>query len=388
MKFLRSLIIITFLFKFSHAQLNHYEIIGDVKNIPAKMVYLRVNKTNPVDQKMYRAIIDSSTINSGKFILNRDTNIIDPRTSTSIDYWDTINKRYVSLYFQNPYSKQKHSNFILENAKIHIVGNLIDKNGIKVEGSKETDFYFKYIKSLYTFPDTNAIEKKIVQFTKSNNKAALELALTEKKDSIDIFKKRIKEIIINNPSNYLSLSFLEQKSVYFSAKELKELKSVIGENYINTDVASKLDAFIRHIDKLELGEEFPSFSYFDELGKAYSLEEVKGNRGTLVMFWGSWCEPFRTEISNLKNLYQLYREQGVNFVGISTDHDISKWRQALEAEKMPWTNLSNLPGDHKEIIKRYYLDNAPLMFLLDKDGKILMKYEANVSQVKDALLKL
>jgi len=388
MNLLRSILIVLTVCSNAFAQLNHYEIIGDVKNIPAKKVYLRINKTNPVDQKMYRAIIDSAIIDSGKFILNRDTNIIDPRTSTSIDYWDTISKRYKSLYFRNPYNNQKHSNLILDNSKIHLIGDLKNENGIEINGSKETDFYFKYIKNLYTFPDTNAIEKKIAQLKKSNNETALALALKEKKDSIDIFKKRIKEIIVDNPSHYLSLSFLEQKSIYFSAKELKELKSVIGENYKNTDVASKLDAYIRHIDRLDLGEEFPNFSYFDELGKAYSLEEVKGNKGTLVMFWGSWCEPFRAEISNLKNLYQLYREQGVNFVSISTDHNIDKWRQALETEKMPWTNLSNLPGDHKEIIKRYNLDNAPLMFLLDKDGKILMKYEASISKVSDALLKL
>jgi hypothetical protein len=55
---------------------------------------------------------------------------------------------------------------------------------------------------------------------------------------------------------------------------------------------------------------------------------------------------------------------------------------------MPWSNLANLPGDFKEIKKKYNLNAIPSMFLLDDKGKVLMADESDISTLKTALSKL
>ncbi|RWU10399.1 DUF4369 domain-containing protein [Pedobacter chitinilyticus] len=78
MNLLRSIIIVLFAFNSSFAQIDHYEISGDIKNIPAKQIFLHLVKSHPVSNQPYVTKIDSAAVKDGKFIIKRDTNILEP----------------------------------------------------------------------------------------------------------------------------------------------------------------------------------------------------------------------------------------------------------------------------------------------------------------------
>jgi thiol-disulfide isomerase/thioredoxin len=388
MKFLRSFIILLFIFKVSNAQLSHYEIKGDVKNLPAKQIYLSTMKHHPVSNQPYVAKIDSAEIHNGKFILNKDTNILEPSWASSLIYLDTVARKQKSFAFFNPYTKGKHLGFILENALIKIEGDLTDSKGILISGSKETDFQLKYGEQLFLYTKTQAVDERIAELNKIKNEEKLALAIKEKADIILDFKSNLKKIFEENPSNYLSILFLKQHAKLFTAVELKDIYSSFANNYKNSDKGLKLNTYISQISNLEVGAVLPAFSYIDKNGKSYNLNDIKGKKGTLVIFWASWCGPCRDEIPDLKKLYQIYSPKQINFVSVSTDHDIAKWKQALSVENMPWVNLSNLPGNSKEINLKYNLDAIPSMFLIDGEGRIVMADENSISSLKEALAKL
>jgi len=116
----------------------------------------------------------------------------------------------------------------------------------------------------------------------------------------------------------------------------------------------------------------PAFSYPDTSGKRFSLKDLKGNRRTLVVFWASWCAPCRKEIPALKELYNQYQKRGFSIISISVDQNINAWKKAVKEEKMPWTNVANLPDDQNSIMDHFGIKAVPSLFLLDDAGSILL----------------
>lgn len=388
MNLLRSILIVFTVCSSAFAQINHYEISGDIKNIPAKQIFLHLVKFHPVSNQPYVTKIDSAEIIQGKFLLKKDSNILEPSWAASLSYIDTTSKKIGHLGFYNSFDQSRQSNFILENAVIKIEGNQLDKKGLLLSGSKETDFYFKYANQLWQYLKTQAIDKKIETLKKAKNNKELANALKEKENIILDFKLNLEKIFRENPNRYLSILFLHERAQLFKAGELKDIYSSLANDYKNTSKAVKLNEFINQVPYLEQGGIFPNFAYNDRNGKINSLENLKGENGTLVIFWASWCGPCRQEIPELKKLHKTYQAKGINFISVSIDHDISKWKQALASEMMPWPNLANLPGDFKEIKKKYNLYAIPSMFLLDDKGKVVMADESDISTLKTVLSKL
>lgn len=368
------------------SQSNSYQIKGDIKNFPAKQVYLRIVKLNPKTEKFYATVIDSAKVSNGAFLLHRDSSISEPCWESWISYIDTITKKSNRLIFQNNYTGKINKGFILENANFSIQGDNKDEKGLSIAGSKETDFLFKY--GLILPPDTEKIDKKIDSLKKSKNTAALAAAQEERKQIIRLFKSDFKKMLVENSSTYMALFMLQLRSKSFTPADLEELFPVLAKDYLQTPAGIRLTDFMKHNKSLEIGQFLPDFTYVDQFQKKFSLNQVKGSRGTLVVFWASWCGPCRQEIPELKKLYAKYKNKGISIVSISTDHNITEWKKALLYEKMSWPNLSNLPGNSKEINQTYNLNAIPSMFLLDKDNKIIIADEFEMTKIEPQVAKL
>lgn len=125
---------------------------------------------------------------------------------------------------------------------------------------------------------------------------------------------------------------------------------------------------------------FPDFTYPDTLGRKISLNSIKGKKVTLVVFWASWCAPCRKEIPALKDLYRDYKDKGLSIVSISVDQNINAWKKAVREEKMPWTNVADFPSEEHLIMTKFNINAVPALFLLDKDGQILLT-DPNLKEV-------
>jgi thiol-disulfide isomerase/thioredoxin len=101
------------------------------------------------------------------------------------------------------------------------------------------------------------------------------------------------------------------------------------------------------------------------------LEQFRG-KYVLIDFWASWCPPCRAANPELLKLYEQFAQRGFTIVGISVDDDSISWRSAIETDRLPWVNLSNLNG-WDELTEIYGVKAVPQNFLLDTNGIIIEK---------------
>lgn len=139
-----------------------------------------------------------------------------------------------------------------------------------------------------------------------------------------------------------------------------------------TDISPVTTQKANVLNSLHTTSSFPVFNYPDTSGKKISLNTVKGKKATLIVFWASWCSPCRKEIPALKTFYGQYKDKGISIVSVSVDQNITAWKKAVKEEKMPWSNIANLPSDGQEIMEFFGIKSVPTMFLLDGNNQILL----------------
>jgi len=130
-----------------------------------------------------------------------------------------------------------------------------------------------------------------------------------------------------------------------------------------------------------------NFVLKDTSGKEYTLDDFKG-KVVVINFWATWCAPCLREMPALENIYQKYRNDGVQVIGIvvvSNKNDISS--------KLKKTGITYpiLLGSKKTIAAYGNFYSIPQTFIVGRDGKILKQlsgsntYSALEKEIKAVL---
>ncbi len=122
----------------------------------------------------------------------------------------------------------------------------------------------------------------------------------------------------------------------------------------------------------EVGEPAPGFDleFFEDYGwqgkTAASLDDMKGQI-VVVNFWASWCIPCRTEVPELEQAWQKYRDQGVVFVGVAYADVEPKSIAFMEEFNVTFPNAPDLGT---LISRDYEITAVPETFIIDRNGDI------------------
>lgn len=118
----------------------------------------------------------------------------------------------------------------------------------------------------------------------------------------------------------------------------------------------------------------PSFTLLNTELEEVSLSDYQG-KVVIVDFWATWCKPCQEEIPRFIELYDEYRTQGFEMVGISTD-DIEGRLKNIEGF---FQELSKSGFDinypillaESEIIQQYQVPAIPAAYLINRNGEIV-----------------
>lgn len=107
-------------------------------------------------------------------------------------------------------------------------------------------------------------------------------------------------------------------------------------------------------------------------GKTISLNElVKKNKYVMVDFWASWCTPCRVTNRKLAPHYNELKKKGIEFLSVSVDEDPAAWKQAVDADKIPWPQVVFTEGMKGGLVGQYKVRSLPATFLIDYQGVIV-----------------
>jgi thiol-disulfide isomerase/thioredoxin len=110
-----------------------------------------------------------------------------------------------------------------------------------------------------------------------------------------------------------------------------------------------------------------NFALRDLDGNTVDLNQFKG-KVVILDVWDTWCAPCRMEIPEFVQLYDQYRDQGLQMIGVAMARKgIPEVRKFAEEYKMNYLNLVGSPVLIQVFGEIKYI---PTTFVIDKQGRL------------------
>ena len=141
---------------------------------------------------------------------------------------------------------------------------------------------------------------------------------------------------------------------------------------------------------LALGTKAPDFSLFDTIsGQTLSLDELRGRKGTVIMFICNHC-PFVIHVNpELAKLGNEYQKKGIGFIAISSN-DIKNYPQdaphlMTETAKREGYSFPYLYDETQEVAKAYDAACTPDFYLFDANLDLIYRGQLDDSRPGNGL---
>jgi peroxiredoxin len=341
---MKSILALFFLTPFIAIAQKKLSVAGKLTGLKEGSVISLVDANKPTDT------IGKSTVKNGAF------NIKGSLNEPSLLSLNMENGKKVSLF--------------LENSTVNITGNSNDLKTIKTKGSATQDA-FDALQNKFNplFENLGKVSQQIQMMGQTDS---LEKAISQSRNSI---QKEIDAFITKYPSSpissfLLAITIQVTDDIFLTEQKFNSLKPAATANLYG----NYLKQTITETKVLAVGGVAMDFTQTDTLGNPVSLSSFRG-KYVLVDFWASWCGPCRQENPNVVQNFNKFKGKQFTVLGVSLDkpNQKEKWLQAIHADNLTWTHVSDLNFWNNAVAVQYKIQSIPQNFLVGPDGKIVAK---------------
>jgi peroxiredoxin len=137
---------------------------------------------------------------------------------------------------------------------------------------------------------------------------------------------------------------------------------------------------------VKVGKEAPNFSLEQLNGPAITLSDLRG-KGVVLNFWGTWCEPCKSEMPALQKQYELNKDKGLVIIGVNIGQAPATVDPFV---KQLGVRFPILLDSQSQITKLYRIGPIPTTFFIDPEGVVqeIFVGELNEAMIADKVAKI
>lgn len=292
----------------------------------------------------------------------------------------------VTIFFDH--KKRWATAYLIPGEKVTITGDALYPALLQVKGGRINDQLTVFRKSVNPLLKEQADLINILN-NKSNHTNTIEETdipsrLTNVTHSLS---ERAQAYIQEHPDEEASAVLLQ----YFfmnpdDTRKMDELLAVLSPKLKDFYLIRKLQEYSAKAQRTSLGAEAPGFNVKNIYGHTVSLDSFP-KRYLLLAFTAPWCDMCQTEDLLLDKVAMKYPKDKVEMLLVSLDDDPKEVRKLLAKDSIDWNLVTDSAGQATMLVDLYNVNALPRCFLIDEDGKIIMKTD-NGLEIQQTLEKL
>ncbi|MFI5124746.1 MAG: redoxin domain-containing protein [Chitinophagales bacterium] len=263
---------------------------------------------------------------------------------------------------------------------------------VSANGKSDGNFAYRYYKDHYwdnvSFTDdrlirTPVFEPKLDRYYKDLVPPAPD-SINREIDHMLLYSRTNKEmfkyLLIHFVQKYINPEYMGQDAVFVH----------LFEKYINTGQADFFtEKYRKFVDDRAyslmanlIGQAAPGLTMTDTLGKTVSLYDVKADY-ILICFWDPTCSHCKETVPKVDSIYQAkWKHEGLKVVGVMVDGGKDNWTKFIRDHNLKdWINVyqttaqhdAEASAGHPDYRQLYDVYQTPILYLLDKDKRIIAK---------------
>jgi thiol-disulfide isomerase/thioredoxin len=196
-------------------------------------------------------------------------------------------------------------------------------------------------------------------------------------EKIDVVITQKQKDLINyvqsNSSSPACLFFIEKLDIGSHISLYDEVATNLTKSYPQNPIIKSFSDKLANEKLTGVGATAPDIRLPGVNSDTLSLYPLKG-KIVIIDFWASWCGPCRRENPHKVQVYNQYKDKGLEFYSVSLDNNEAGWKNAIVSDKLDWSShVSELKGWQSVTSRMYGVSSIPANVIIDGNGKIIAK---------------